>query len=233
MYKAILFDLDNTLLDYDRCEADAMLLTGRRHGLEQSESFTWESFKKTYAEINWGYWSERVRRKLGIRDILDFSFRDTLLRLEQDAAPSGALADTYWEHFCALCHFEDGAHQLLNELHGRAKLGVISNGIGESQRRRTASGGIFHLFDAFIVSDEVGLWKPERAIFELALHELGVDRSEVLFVGDSLTDDYAGAQGASIDFCFYNRGGLPPEDGLVPHYTVERIGDVRRIVYGE
>ncbi|MFB9753684.1 HAD family hydrolase [Paenibacillus hodogayensis] len=232
MYKAILFDLDNTLLDYDRCEADSMHRTGLQHGLEQWEQFTWERFWETFGPINWGYWSDRVARKLSIHQVLEYSFHDTLVKLDRDRTHSTALARTYWEHFCAICHFETGAKELLGELHGGPKLGIVSNGIGESQRRRTASGGIDHLFDAFIVSDEVGHWKPSRPIFEIALQELDVDRSEVLFVGDSLQDDYEGAKAAGIDFCFYNRRKIALEERIAPRYVVERISDLREVLDG-
>ncbi|PYI51570.1 HAD family hydrolase [Paenibacillus flagellatus] len=233
MYKAIIFDLDNTLLDYDRCESDSLLMTGGRHGFEQWERFTWEAFRATFDPINWTYWSERVVRKLTIHQVLEYSFRDTLEKLERDKGEAEALARTYWEHFCAICHFEEGAPELLADLHGSRKLAVVSNGIGEAQRRRTASGGIDHLFDAFVVSDEVGLWKPDRTIFEVALRELGLDRSEVLFVGDSLQDDYAGARNAGIDFCFYNRKRVTLDRGYEPDYVIERIGDIRGVLSGE
>lgn len=228
MYKAIIFDLDNTLLDYDLCETDSMSRTGRQHGLDRWERG--ERFWETYAPINFMYWNERNERKLTIHQVLEYSFRDTLVRLERDIAYSPELARTYWEHFCGICHFEEGAKELLDDLHGGPKLAVISNGIGESQRKRSSTGGIAHLFDAFIVSDEVGHWKPDRQIFEIALRELGVDRSEALFVGDSLQYDYEGARAAGIDFCFYNRGKIQPGHGIEPRYTVERIGDIRRFL---
>lgn len=232
MYKAIIFDLDHTLLDYDRSETDAMQLTIRQHGLEQEERWTWERFRETFGPINWMYWSERNERRLTIHQILEYSFRDTFIRLEHSDADPSALARTYWDHFCSLCHFEDGARELLGDLHGNRKLAVISNGIGEGQRRRTASGDILKLFDAFIVSDEVGYWKPDRNIFEIALSELGAHRSEVLYVGDSLKDDYAGARAADIDFCLYNRSGAALDEQVNPRYVVQRIGDIRSIALG-
>lgn len=231
-YKAIIFDLDNTLLDYDRCEADSMHIAGRHHGLEQWDNFNWETFWGTFSPINWIYWSERNERKLTIHQVLELSFRDTLERLERDIAMSQPLASTYWEHFCRLCYFEEGAKELLEELHGQHKLAIISNGIGESQRQRTANGGIAHLFDAFIVSDEVGLWKPDRTIFEIALQKLGVDRSEALYIGDSLNDDYEGAHSAGIDFCFYNRNKSALDVKYQPRYKIERLSELHSIVKG-
>jgi len=230
LYKAVIFDLDNTLLNYDLCESDSMRLTGRKHGLEQWERFTWELFWEAFAPINWVYWSERIERKLTIHQVLEYSFRDTLKRLEWDSVHSVPLARTYWEHFCELCHFEDGAQELLTELHGSRKLAVISNGIGEAQRKRTASGNIAHLFDSFIISDEVGFLKPDRSIFEIALGELGLDRTEVLYIGDSLEIDGVGASNAGIDFCFYNRGRLPVQGPFVPQYAIERLSELPAVI---
>ena len=78
---------------------------------------------------------------------------------------------------------EPNADHILEHLHGDFALGVISNGIGEAQRKRLTTGGLFHYFDSFIISDEVKCWKPDPQIFELALQELAVGPGEVLYIG--------------------------------------------------
>ncbi|QHT61988.1 noncanonical pyrimidine nucleotidase, YjjG family [Paenibacillus lycopersici] len=232
-YKAILFDLDNTLLDYDTSERESMQRTIRDHGLTDREGLTWELFWTSFAPINWTYWSERMERKLHISDVLDYSFRDTLVQLGFDGALSKALAKTYWELFCSSCLLMDGAEELLPGLHGSYELGIISNGIGEAQRRRLAIGGISHYFPHLFISDEVGVGKPHRLIFDKAVDALDAERSEILFVGDSLTDDYAGARAAGIDFCYYNPHRKPAREGIAPHYIIHELTELNGIMKRE
>ncbi|MBB6671600.1 HAD family hydrolase [Cohnella nanjingensis] len=230
MYKAILFDLDNTLLNYTGSELQAMQHTLRTHGLLEWERFAWERFWPVFGSHNLRYWLGRIESRMPILEVLDRSFRDTLLELEEDHALSPDLAFTYWEHFCDLCLYEEGAYELLSDLHGRYRLSVVSNGIGEAQRRRLLSGGADRLFHSIHVSDEMGVWKPDKAIFDAALVALGVDRSEALFVGDSLTDDYIGAANAGIDFCHYNPRSMAPAEGIAPLYTVHSLRELRELL---
>ncbi|MNN62067.1 Pyrimidine 5'-nucleotidase YjjG [compost metagenome] len=128
----------------------------------------------------------------------------------------------YWNTFCRTCDFEKYAQDLLTELHGKYKLAIISNGNGEAQRSRLAAGGISHFFDTIIISDEVGYWKPDREIFDETLKRLNIKRTEALFIGDSLHDDYYGAVNAGIDFCYYNRKGNTVEN-ICPKYIIDSL----------
>ncbi|MBO7745571.1 HAD-IA family hydrolase [Paenibacillus sp. MWE-103] len=232
-YKAILFDLDNTLLDYDASERESMQGAIRRFGLPDREGFLWEAFRAAFAPINWTYWSERMARNLHISQVLEYSFRDTLAQLGHDGVPAAELAAAYWELFCSSCRFMDGTPELLPRLHGAYALGIVSNGIGEAQRKRLATGGILHYFPHVFVSDEVGAAKPDRLIFDRAVASLGVPRADILFVGDNLKDDYEGARAAGIDFCHYNPGRKPADAAIAPDYTIHALFELDAIISRE
>jgi putative hydrolase of the HAD superfamily len=85
-------------------------------------------------------------------------------------------------------------------------------------------------FDELAVSDEVGVGKPDPRIFQGILEKMGLATQEVLFVGDSLNDDYEGARCAGIDFVFYNRKRIPLEAHLRPAYTIERLDELEYIL---
>jgi 2-haloacid dehalogenase len=225
-YKAIIFDLDNTLLNYSVSELKSMQRTVQEHGLIHKESFSWENFWSLFSKINRLYWNERNHTGYDIYQVLEFSFQDTLKELRLDYSESKLLANMYWKFFCNACDFEEYATDVLSYLHGKYRLAIISNGIGEAQRGRLIAGGIEHYFDTLIISDEVGYWKPNKEIFDEALKRLHISHTEALFVGDSLNDDYYGALNAGIDFCYYNRKAAPIDQSIRPKYMIENLNKI-------
>jgi putative hydrolase of the HAD superfamily len=174
------------------------------HRLFTDDRAQWDAFWSAFSQHNFRHWTDFVNggTNKSITEVLRYSFRDTL-NLEELLHEQ--LTDTYWEYFCNTCYFEDGAEQLLDSMKDMFQLGIITNGISAAQRKRLTTGKIEHLFNSVVISDEVGIRKPDKRIFEIALAQLQVDQGEVLFVGDSLQDDYRGAVNAGIDFCYYNR----------------------------
>ncbi|WP_245855580.1 YjjG family noncanonical pyrimidine nucleotidase [Paenibacillus rigui] len=227
MYKAIIFDLDNTLLDYSRSELHCMKQTLAQH---QLNDLVWEEFWGIFAPINDRYWVSRNTNNHHISQVLEYSFADTLKELNRDFSRAGSISQTYWGLFCNSCHLEPSADRLLEQLHGRYAMGMITNGIGEAQRKRLAAGNLGHYFDSVVISDEVGYWKPDKAIFDIALKELDLRKHEVLFVGDSLTDDYMGAVNAGVDFCYYNRRNRMVPEHQKPKFTIGELTELQGLL---
>ncbi|WP_232275191.1 HAD family hydrolase [Paenibacillus sp. 481] len=224
MYKAIIFDLDNTLLNFNLSEQTAMEQAIASHHLQ--DGWEWESFWATFRPINFKYWLGRIESNSSIEQVLEHSFIDTFTSLNLDTSLCNPLIETYWEMFCNRCDLEPGAEQILEDLKETYTLAVITNGIGVAQRKRLEAGNLHHYFDALIISDEVGYWKPDLQIFQTALQQLSLNTDEVLFVGDSLNDDYLGAVNAGIDFCYYNRSGADLEPHHKPKYMVKQLGEI-------
>jgi HAD superfamily hydrolase (TIGR01509 family) len=106
-----------------------------------------------------------------------------------------------------------GAIDVLTALSGQVSLALVSNGLGEVVHARLARLGIESLFDAVIVSSEVGSSKPGSAIFDATFQRLGSPpKAGALMVGDSLSSDIAGGAGYGIATCWYNPHGKPAPD---------------------
>ncbi|SDP27064.1 putative hydrolase of the HAD superfamily [Paenibacillus sp. yr247] len=229
MYKAIIFDLDNTLLNFSLCETESMRRTCNDHNLFIDDIIEWDLFWKSFSEHNFRHWMDFVNggKVRTIGDVLRFSFRDTL---DREELFHSKLSDTYWEYFCNTCIFEDGAEQILSIFKDKYPLGIITNGISESQRKRLKAGKIDEMFKSIVISDEVGIRKPRREIFEIALNDLELSNSEVLFVGDSLQDDYHGAMNSGIDFCFYNRQNIEVSKDINTKYNIRNLLDLVNVL---
>ncbi|MWC30944.1 YjjG family noncanonical pyrimidine nucleotidase [Paenibacillus sp. MMS18-CY102] len=230
MYKAILFDLDNTLLNYSLSEISSMKRTLQDHHVFVGEDEKWKEFWKSYTQHNYRHWMNFVNKTgshHSIEEVLIHSFRDSL---NSNHSQHELLSNTYWEYFCNTCIFEDGAEEVLQYLKPQYKLGIISNGLHKAQTKRLDAGNILGLFDSIVVSDEAGVRKPRKEIFDISLNELGLSNDEVLFIGDSLADDYHGARNAAVDFCFYNSNGQSLSNEHQPKYIINQLQELLQFV---
>jgi len=98
----------------------------------------------------------------------------------------------------AAARLSPGVREMLDRVARRYPLGLITNGTSAMQRAKLASLGVGTLFDPIVVSEEVGLRKPDRRIFERAISGWGVTAASVLFVGDDPIADIEGARGAGM-----------------------------------
>jgi HAD superfamily hydrolase (TIGR01549 family) len=208
LYKAILFDLDDTLYDLR------------------------------------SYWSGRLHQALD--DILaryaHFD-RDTLIRLaiaekvyierlpaflrsqgvDDETVIAAAQEIFQRDWFARLVLYDDAAHTL-EALRGHFKLGLVTNGPSRTQRPKIEQFKLADYFDLIIVSEEVGVAKPEPAIFKIALDRLGVAAHETLFVGDSPEFDLRGAAAAGMPFVWMN-----PRHETLPTELPRPIGEIERL----
>ena len=96
---------------------------------------------------------------------------------------------------------------VLEHLRGRVKLGMITNGASDIQRRKIEGSGLAGYFDVILVSGEEGFGKPKKEIFRLAIDRLDVDEASAVMIGDSLARDIAGAASVGIKSVWVNRFG--------------------------
>jgi HAD superfamily hydrolase (TIGR01662 family) len=87
---------------------------------------------------------------------------------------------------------------LLEELRGRYRLGIVSNGLGWEQRQKIGPVGLDRYIEAVAISEELGVRKPEPGIFEHVLTALGIRPGEAIHVGDDVGADVAGAHAAGL-----------------------------------
>ena len=227
MYQAILFDLDDTLFSLRGCEGQALQRTLNAAGLLVSMP---AGFAKRYALISSGYWAARTADGYTqyIRaEVLELSWRDFLAHYGLDPSPSARLAELYWEAFCCSSALNPGAEAVLQRLSGTYRLGMITNGYSDSQRGRLRAAGLIDLFDPLLISEEVGVAKPDVRIFELALSALSLPPEAALYIGDSISHDREGCLRAGIDFCHYRPGGKTA--GALPEARY-RIADLTELV---
>ena len=141
-------------------------------------------------------------------------FRRTFLELD---VPPELLPLAFEDDYVKLCPTKTNlfphAHETLQYLQKKYSLHLISNGFKESSEMKIGNTNIGGYFQHVIISENVGVNKPDRAIFEHALQLAGAKKSESLMIGDSLEADVYGALNFGIDAIYFNPFNAPkPED---------------------
>lgn len=194
--KAIFFDFDDTLQS--------------RKGAYRlyCESFLSKYFPDITNE-------ERLKKLDEMEEHVDGGYKDRedyfpeLIDLWQwdNHPPMQELFDSFNYDFGKHVVMLDGAIDVLNEIKSRGYiLGCITNGVSSLQNIKLDTAGIRDLFDVVVVSGDIGIYKPDRRIFDYAIRLAGVKNEESLYVGDHPINDIQGALGADMQVVRMNYG---------------------------
>jgi 2-haloacid dehalogenase len=217
-FDCILFDADNTIFDYVKSEAYALKEAFRIFGLPYSPGTL-----SIYAEVNEPLWKLFERGEIDAEYIRDRRFGFLLERLGL-SGDSRALNETYLEALGSQTWEMEGAKELLESLQGGYRLGIITNGLSRVQRKRFSLSRLARFFSAIVVSEETGFSKPDPRIFSAAMAMMGnPPKGKVLFVGDSLSADIAGAIAAGIPCCWFDRGRPELSAEPVPDFRIHEL----------
>jgi len=134
----------------------------------------------------------------------------------------------FCDEFMTFVYLDQDAESVLQEIHGKYKLGLISNfAIPECVYKLLKTHGLYELFDIIIVSAAVNKRKPSPQIFENTLRELGVSADETVFVGDTLDADIEGAKGAGMRAIYIQRR-VEKTENVKPDVTIMSLSELSR-----
>jgi len=123
------------------------------------------------------------------------------------------------------------AAEILEYLHRKYVLILVTNGFQEVQYSRLKRAGIIDYFDPIIISEEVGAKKPDEEFFAETFRRVGgVDRSGALLVGDSLSSDILGGVQYGIDTCWYNPEGIENSTEVSPTFEIRDLTDLYSVL---
>ena len=179
--KAVLFDLDETVLDRKQSLID--FAQWQAKGMLRREIADSEMFCQRFVELdgNGGVLKNEVYRDL----IKEFGISDWSVE---------ELFQSYDLCFSGFCKPKKGVIKAIKSLKNSGfKLGIISNGRSPFQERNFHALGVSNFFDSLVVSEAVGFRKPQKEIFEFACKKLEVSPLEAIFVGDNPKADIDGA----------------------------------------
>ena len=198
-YSTLLFDFDHTLFDSDAAEAAAFDETLKSAGADRPSDYF-----AAFTAINTDLWTKVEQGTLSPNEVRHLRFEMLIDATDLDA-DGVEMGDRYVRGMGNNGELYPGAMEVLDTLAASATLALVTNGIGEVQRTRIDRVGIGHLFDAIVISGEIGRAKPGTEIFDITFTELGMpDKATALMIGDNLGSDIQGGINYGIDTCWYN-----------------------------
>lgn len=198
----IFFDLDHTLWDFDK---NSGLAFNSIFG-KNKVAVELEEFLTAYAPINANYWKLFREDKVSKEELRLGRLRDTFtnLNMSLDDVQIERLSIEYIEHLPFHNHLLDGTIEMLDYLHPLYDLHIITNGFKEVQFKKLESSGILKYFKSITTSEDVGVKKPHRKIFEVALKNASATVEESVMIGDNFEADILGARQFGMRAIIYN-----------------------------
>lgn len=223
-YKGILFDLDHTLWDYETNAAETLHELFHEHLTDQTAA-PFAHFHQHFVRINTQLWLDYDRGLIAREVIREQRFHRVFQEVGIDNYPLSLLfSDAYVRESPKKSNLLPHAKEVLQHLHARYPLVIVTNGFEEIQTVKVDSAGLRPYFTSVITSERAQSKKPEPGIFALALQHLGVTASDALMIGDNLLTDIAGAREAGIDQVFYNPQGAMHEAACT--YEIRELNEL-------
>ena len=221
MIRTILFDLDDTLLDFKASEAEALRYTLKTLGLEPTAEIV-----ARYSVINQAQWELLEKKVLTRQQVLVRRF-EILFQEYGVSCEAQAAQDTYHHRLSQGHYFLPGAVELLEELYTQYDLYVVSNGTGAVQDGRIKSSGIDRYFKDIFISERMGADKPDPVFFENCFKRIpGFSKDEAIIIGDSLTSDIRGGNNVNLRTCWFNPNGQMPKAGIRADYEIKKLSEI-------
>ena len=224
--KFLLFDVDRTLLDFDRSEAEAIKNTLRYFDLPVTDEIC-----NRYPAINEMLWEEFERGTIEKATILYRRF--DILFSEFGISFDSKEFDAYYRTDLSRHAFLiDGAKELLLSLKEKGyQIHYVTNGTAGVQYPRLKSSGLDQLADGIFLSEEIGHQKPEKAFFDLVFPQIpDFKLEEAIIIGDSLSSDMKGGENVGLDTMWYNPKKVPNRLNIPVTYEVTDFSQIETIL---
>ncbi len=198
----VFFDLDDTLLDHHAAQRQALADIYNSH-LSPSR-LSLETIRDTYHRINIDYWHRYRSRLIGKDEVRLGRFRTLAESIGLDVDPT-TVSHAYMKAYANHWRYFDGAELVLEHTSARFPMGIITNGFADVQRNKLKRFPLIaNCSSCSIISEDVGVLKPDPRIFEEARRNSGFEPGQIMYVGDSFKSDVVGALDAGWQAVWFN-----------------------------
>lgn len=223
-YETILFDIDDTLLDFKAAEEQALSWLFQDMGVDPTEKV-----KNSYKKMNQAFWRDHEAGLLSRQELLDNRFRLFFEQYERDV--DGPETEARYRHYLNQGHqLISNSLEVVENLSQKKDLYVVTNGVSATQHQRLKKSGLAPYFKKFFISEEMGVHKPMKEFFDIVFAEIPrLDKEKTVIIGDSLTSDIKGGQVAGIDTIWMNPQEKEANE-IEPTFQIKKLTDLYQIL---
>ena len=225
-YKAVFFDLDHTLWDFDLNSYETLNDLFNHHLLKEKGIDDFVKFVEIYRNVNHQMWDDYHKNLITKAELRTGRFKRTLntFRIEDDS-----LAEVLSSRYLEICPMKKNlfpdALTVLDYLHQNYSLHIITNGFKEVQYLKIKNSGLEKYFAQIHISEEIGFKKPQSEIFDYAVSQAKTVHENCIMIGDNLDTDIDGAINAGIDHIYFN-----PEKLTTPKKVTRQISRLEELL---
>ena len=225
--KAILWDVDGTLLDFAAAEKAAVQKLFIEFGLGECT----DGMVARYSAINDAYWKRLERSEITKAEVLVGRYRDFFSEIGVDPSLAETFNARYQIALGDTVVYRDDSLNLVKSLHGKVKQYVVSNGTVVAQTRKLERSGLGRWMDGIFLSEQLGAEKPSPRFFEQVFAALpDIPKEDMLIVGDSLTSDMQGGLNAGVPTCWYNPQSLPRPADMAIAFEIQNLQQIYELL---
>ena len=225
--KAILWDVDGTLLDFAAAEKAAIQKLFGEFGLGECT----DGMVARYSAINDAYWKRLERGEITKAEVLVGRYRDFFSEIGVDPRLAETFNARYQVALGDTVAYRDDSLEIVKALHGKVKQYVVSNGTVVAQTRKLERSGLGRWMDGIFLSEQLGAEKPSPAFFEKVFAALpDIPKVDMLIVGDSLTSDMQGGLNAGVPTCWYNPQSLPRPADMAIAFEIQNLQQIYELL---
>ncbi|MEI6289904.1 MAG: YjjG family noncanonical pyrimidine nucleotidase [Chloroflexota bacterium] len=216
-YKWLLFDVDDTLFDFEKTESNALIWTLKDFEIEFNTSYP-----PLYAKYNQQVWQEFERGELSALALREKRFRLFFDALSLDIDIS-AVSRQYLANLARGTDLIEGALEVINYCTAeKIRVALVTNGLAEVQLPRLKNSKLNNCFEKIFISEQMGFAKPSIEFFEQVFSNISQpSRSDVMIIGDSISSDIKGGIDFGIDTCWFNQKGSKSD--LPMTYSISKL----------
>ncbi len=221
-YSWLLFDADNTLLDFSQACRDAFWQSFQDFKIKCSD----EIFE-VYEEINKEVWKRFEKGEIDSVTLRSLRFSLLFQEIRIGHINAFLFNKSFLENLVHVSELYNGVKELLTSLKTEHKISIVTNGLKEVQRPRLSRLAITDFFDSIIVSDEIGVAKPDERYFEHVMKTIPTppSKDQILMIGDNLHSDIIGGKNFGLDTCWITHG-RENNTGIDPTFSIEKVHDI-------
>lgn len=222
----LLFDADNTLLDFTQASKDALWAT-----FAQNERFCDEAIYQTYQRVNNRVWEAFEKGKIDAATLRYQRFELLFEAIKESHLSPQDFNRQYLQNLIHTSEAYEGVWELMQSLKKEYRLSIVTNGLKEVQRPRLEKLDMTHFFDSIVVSDEIGVAKPHLEYFKYVYDSIDnpPDKSELMIIGDSLRSDILGGNDFGIKTCWISHG-KENTTKIQPDFEIHHIGHLPNVL---